>query len=122
MLASAETREEVVEQLRRDTYFTSGVWDWDKVVVYPVSGLMLCSEVRGCGAGGGCLVVAGLGWVGLMGRIVQERDSEGTVKEWEGGGGRWSLVGVASAWLACNGLENWGLGTFLCTYVCLDHM
>jgi len=45
MLASAETREEVVEQLRRDTYFTSGVWDWENVVIYPVSGFVVCSEV-----------------------------------------------------------------------------
>lgn len=63
MLASAETREEVVEQLRRDTYFTSGVWDWDKVVVYPVSGLVLCSEVGGVGLGGDAWLW--LGWVGL---------------------------------------------------------
>lgn len=63
LLASAETREEVVEQLRRDTYFTSGVWDWEKVVIYPVSGFMLCSEVGvwGLEGEGECLDVAGLG-------------------------------------------------------------
>jgi len=53
MLASAETREEVVEQLRRDTYFTSGVWDWEKVVIYPVSGFVLFSGVGEWGEGGG---------------------------------------------------------------------
>jgi len=55
MLARAETREEVVEQLRRDTYFTSGVWDWEKVVIYPVSvfrALFGGWEVRGKGESG----------------------------------------------------------------------
>lgn len=46
----------------------------------------------------------GCGWAGLMGWIVQECDSEGTVKEGEGGGERWVSTGVASAWLAYNGL------------------
>lgn len=37
VLASAETREEVMELLRSDVYATSGTWDLEKVVVYPVS-------------------------------------------------------------------------------------
>ena len=37
MLASADTEAEVVEQLKQDTYFKSGVWDWDKVQILPVS-------------------------------------------------------------------------------------
>lgn len=44
--------------------------------------------------------MAGLGWAELIGRIVQERDSEGTVREWEGGRG-----GVVTCrrgiWMAC---------------------
>lgn len=37
MLALAESKEEVIEQLKKDVYSTSGVWDWDKVQVHPVS-------------------------------------------------------------------------------------
>ena len=37
MLAVAESKEEVVRQLREDIYFKSGVWDWDRVQVHPVS-------------------------------------------------------------------------------------
>ena len=37
MLAVAESKEEVVRQLKEDIYFKSGVWDWDRVQVYPVS-------------------------------------------------------------------------------------
>ena len=36
MLASADTKEEVIELLKRDTYFTSGVWDWERVQIWPV--------------------------------------------------------------------------------------
>ncbi len=77
MLARAETREEVVEQLRRDTYFRSGVWDWEKVVIYPVSvfrALFGGWEVRGKGEsgkeGGGKGDVWVGDWAGLMGCIV----------------------------------------------------
>ena len=34
MLAQAETKEEVLEQLRNDVYNTSGVWDLSKVQIY----------------------------------------------------------------------------------------
>lgn len=37
LLAVADSREQVIEQLKRDIYFTSGVWDWDKVQIHPVS-------------------------------------------------------------------------------------
>lgn len=67
----------------------------------------------------------GCGWAGLGWADGANSSRARFGRNCEGGGGggeRWSPVGVASAWLACNGLENWGLGTFLCTYVCLDHM
>jgi len=35
MLALAESKEEVLKELKKDTYTTSGVWDWDKVQIYP---------------------------------------------------------------------------------------
>ena len=37
MLALAESREEVLKALQEDIYYKSGVWDWDKVQIYPVS-------------------------------------------------------------------------------------
>ena len=37
MLAQAESKEAVLEVLKEDTYYKSGVWDWDKVQIYPVS-------------------------------------------------------------------------------------
>ena len=37
MLAVAETAEEVIEHLKHDVYCTSGVWDIEKVQIYPVS-------------------------------------------------------------------------------------
>lgn len=37
MLALAESKEDVIQQLKKDVYSTSGVWDWDKVQVHPVS-------------------------------------------------------------------------------------
>ena len=37
MLALATSEEEVRERLKADVYFREGVWDWDRVVVYPVS-------------------------------------------------------------------------------------
>ena len=36
MLASADTEAEVVEQLKRDEYFKSGIWNWSKVQILPV--------------------------------------------------------------------------------------
>ena len=38
-LAVGETKEEVVEELRRDIYWRAGVWDLERVEVIPVSGL-----------------------------------------------------------------------------------
>ncbi|KAI4122104.1 MAG: hypothetical protein LQ347_006624 [Umbilicaria vellea] len=35
MLALAESKEEVLQALKRDIYCTSGVWDWDKVQIHP---------------------------------------------------------------------------------------
>jgi hypothetical protein len=40
MLAFADSREEVLKALQEDIYYKSGVWDWDKVQIYPV-----CLEV-----------------------------------------------------------------------------
>ena len=37
MLALAESREDVVKALQEDIYYKSGVWDWDKVQIHPVS-------------------------------------------------------------------------------------
>lgn len=31
MVARAESREQVVEELKKDVYTTAGVWDWEKV-------------------------------------------------------------------------------------------
>ncbi|KAI9838402.1 MAG: hypothetical protein M1819_005671 [Sarea resinae] len=35
MLASADSKEEVIETLKNDTYYQNEVWDWEKVKVYP---------------------------------------------------------------------------------------
>jgi hypothetical protein len=35
MLAYAETKEEVIESLKNDIYSKEGVWDWDKVQIWP---------------------------------------------------------------------------------------
>ncbi|KAL9082834.1 MAG: hypothetical protein Q9165_008762 [Trypethelium subeluteriae] len=35
VIASAESKDEVVEVLKRDVFKTTGVWDWDKVEIYP---------------------------------------------------------------------------------------
>jgi hypothetical protein len=35
MLAYAETKEEVIEKLKNDIYTKEGVWDWDKVQIWP---------------------------------------------------------------------------------------
>lgn len=73
MLALAETREEVVEQLRGDAYFRGGVWDWERVVIYPVSGEWFVwwwgrTGGKGGGRGGrgrGRWGWGMLGWAGL---------------------------------------------------------
>ena len=31
MIASAATKEEVIETLKQDVYTTNGIWNWDKV-------------------------------------------------------------------------------------------
>lgn len=36
MLASAESKEQVLQALREDVFHTAEVWDWDKVQVHPV--------------------------------------------------------------------------------------
>jgi hypothetical protein len=123
MLASAETREEVVEQLRRDTYFRSGVWDWEKVVIYPVS--VFRALFGGWGVGGrrgrdgACTGEGfGLGWADgvYSSRVRFGRNCEG----WGWGGAEWFVsVGVVFAWLGDDGLEYRGLGTFLYTYIYL---
>lgn len=41
MLALAESKEEVLEALKRDIYSESGVWDWNKVQIHPV-----CKAIR----------------------------------------------------------------------------
>ncbi|WPG98721.1 Hypothetical protein R9X50_00151500 [Acrodontium crateriforme] len=35
MLAVADTKEEVMEKVRSDIYFTSGVWDESKIQIFP---------------------------------------------------------------------------------------
>jgi len=35
MIALAETKEEVIEAIKRDIYYTSGVWDLSKVQIWP---------------------------------------------------------------------------------------
>jgi len=75
-----------VAQLRRDIYFEGGVWDWERVVIYPVS--VFCALFRGSGDGdagkggkreGGSM--DGWGWAGLMGgdssRVRFGRSCEG---------------------------------------------
>lgn len=37
MLAQAESKEAVLEVLKEDIYYKSGVWDWEKIQIYPVS-------------------------------------------------------------------------------------
>jgi len=36
MLALAESKEEVLKALKENIYSKSGVWDWDRVQIYPV--------------------------------------------------------------------------------------
>jgi len=35
MLVGANSREEVIERLKRDVYVTNGVWDWEKIQIIP---------------------------------------------------------------------------------------
>lgn len=35
MLIGANTKEEVIERLKKDVYVKGGVWDWDKVQIIP---------------------------------------------------------------------------------------
>lgn len=41
MLAVAESKEEVIEALKKDVYYTNKVWDWEKVQIWPVSSFIL---------------------------------------------------------------------------------
>lgn len=36
MLAFAESKDDVLKALQEDVYFKEGVWDWNKVQIYPV--------------------------------------------------------------------------------------
>lgn len=36
LLACADSKEEVLKALREDVYYRCGVWDWEKVQLYPV--------------------------------------------------------------------------------------
>lgn len=36
MLATAASKEEVIETLKDDIYYKSGVWDWEKIQIHPV--------------------------------------------------------------------------------------
>lgn len=40
VVARATTKEEVMEEIRKDIYATSGVWNLDQVMIYPVSSRM----------------------------------------------------------------------------------
>ena len=35
MIARASSKEEVIEELKKDVYTTAGIWDWEKVCVFP---------------------------------------------------------------------------------------
>lgn len=47
MLAVAESKEEVLAELKKDVYSESGVWDWEKVQIHPVS-LVVMANVYPC--------------------------------------------------------------------------
>lgn len=36
MIARASSKEEVIEELKKDIYTTAGIWDWEKVCVFRV--------------------------------------------------------------------------------------
>ena len=46
MLALAESSEKVLEALREDIYCKSGVWDLDKIKIYPVGQIKEVSRPR----------------------------------------------------------------------------
>jgi len=35
MIALADTKDEVLEKIRKDVYYTSGVWDGSKIQIFP---------------------------------------------------------------------------------------
>lgn len=35
MLAEAYSRDEVIEDLKKDVYYQKEVWNWDEVQIYP---------------------------------------------------------------------------------------
>ena len=37
MLALAESKEDVIKALQEDVYYKSGIWNWDRVQIHPVS-------------------------------------------------------------------------------------
>ena len=37
MLALAQSKDEVIQALKQDIYYESGVWDWERVQIHPVS-------------------------------------------------------------------------------------
>jgi uncharacterized protein len=36
IVARAATQDEVLEEIRKDIYYTSGVWNLDKIIIHPV--------------------------------------------------------------------------------------
>ncbi|KAL9633391.1 MAG: hypothetical protein Q9164_004730 [Protoblastenia rupestris] len=36
LLATAETKEDVIKTLKEDIYTKSGVWDWNKIQIHPI--------------------------------------------------------------------------------------
>ena len=42
MMVTAESEEEVMELLKKDIYTTEGIWDMEKVVIYPVCTYFVC--------------------------------------------------------------------------------
>ncbi|MCJ1468312.1 hypothetical protein MMC07_006940 [Pseudocyphellaria aurata] len=45
MLALAESKEAVLEVLKEDVYCKSGVWDWEKVQIHPVSWIPTLTKI-----------------------------------------------------------------------------
>ena len=44
LIVRGDTKEEVIEFLKRDIYTTSGIWDWEKVS--PISSAITSIELR----------------------------------------------------------------------------
>lgn len=40
IIARAPSAEDVLKVLRQDVYYRTGVWDWDKLQIYPVRKLL----------------------------------------------------------------------------------